>query len=552
MPVTPHQIGPALAVTPFEVGGLTEEEARSQFKLYRWADNEGRPTCPKCGCDAVNTYRVRRLYKCKACYKQFTDTSGTPWAYRKLKYRQIMYLVASIAHNVQAKTVRDICTDMGVQYKTAFLWVHKLRNAIALKADEGMLSGEVEIDGAYFGGYVRPKNLKKTRSDLRKIPYRHNDRALSVTAARQRGGGIKIWVCKQETDARSFISASIAAGSVLFTDKASGWSPLRGRFELFQIDHSKAYYTPEACTNAVESLWALMRVFTRTHRHICQNYLDLYAAHAAWNLTKGSKPKGDALSELMRWMSTKGKSPLVGYFQGRKRPLLLHRADGTREAWMPRVRSETGAFIDAHNRSIPHTPRRKRDATAREGFTFISINDFLDDPKQVPDGPGVYALFMTRPQELLPQAFLGASASQTWQVEHYTHMYTGESYGLRSRILQHVGGTIQDSNLRETLLALLYANGSLTLDMEPAQQQQQAEQELNAMLKEQCLLGFKSCGYCRDVERNILNAVDSPLNVARSNPSMTTQMLKAVRAQFRSEVSGAWASQSRDFIKYRR
>jgi len=32
----------------------------------------------------------------------------------------------------------------------------------------GALSGRVEVDGAYFGGYVKPANERKDRKDRRK------------------------------------------------------------------------------------------------------------------------------------------------------------------------------------------------------------------------------------------------------------------------------------------------------------------------------------------------------------------------------------------------
>ena len=45
--------------------------------------------------------------------------------------------------------------------------LHKLRESIALARDSGALRGDVEIDGAFFGGYVKPANEAKDRKDLR-------------------------------------------------------------------------------------------------------------------------------------------------------------------------------------------------------------------------------------------------------------------------------------------------------------------------------------------------------------------------------------------------
>lgn len=59
---------------------MTNEEAETAFARIRWHATDGRPVCPICGGDAV--YNVRRpkgppRWRCKACNKEFTTTSGT-------------------------------------------------------------------------------------------------------------------------------------------------------------------------------------------------------------------------------------------------------------------------------------------------------------------------------------------------------------------------------------------------------------------------------------------------------------------------------------------
>jgi hypothetical protein len=60
--------------------------------------------------------------------------------------------------------------DLDVQYKTAFVLAHKLREAMAASVRGLRIGGEgrvAEIDGAYFGGHVRPENLAADRVDRR-------------------------------------------------------------------------------------------------------------------------------------------------------------------------------------------------------------------------------------------------------------------------------------------------------------------------------------------------------------------------------------------------
>ncbi len=73
---------------------MSDEEAYQTFKLIRWAVTNGEPFCPKCGCVAVYTYQTRRLFKCKGCNHQFSVTSGTIFASRKLPIRDYLLAIA--------------------------------------------------------------------------------------------------------------------------------------------------------------------------------------------------------------------------------------------------------------------------------------------------------------------------------------------------------------------------------------------------------------------------------------------------------------------------
>ena len=73
---------------------LTEEEAYETFRFVRWAENDGEPVCPRCGCTAVYVYRSRRIYKCKVCDAQFSITTATIFASRKMPIRDLLAAIA--------------------------------------------------------------------------------------------------------------------------------------------------------------------------------------------------------------------------------------------------------------------------------------------------------------------------------------------------------------------------------------------------------------------------------------------------------------------------
>ncbi len=61
------------------------------------------------------------------------------------------------------------------------------------------LDGEVEIDGAYFGGHIRPANLKEDRVDRRLAEHQTGKRRV-VVALRERGGRTLTFVTRQEAE----------------------------------------------------------------------------------------------------------------------------------------------------------------------------------------------------------------------------------------------------------------------------------------------------------------------------------------------------------------
>ena len=140
------------------VARMSEKEARDTFRRIRWADNGGKPYCPKCGCAKVYEYATRPVWKCSACHHQFSVTSGTIFDNRKLPIRDYLLAIAIFINSAKGHSALQLSRDLDCQYKTAFVLAHKLREVMAASQHDVKLSGVVEIDGAYFGGHSRQRN----------------------------------------------------------------------------------------------------------------------------------------------------------------------------------------------------------------------------------------------------------------------------------------------------------------------------------------------------------------------------------------------------------
>lgn len=265
-----------------QVARMSDEEARAAFQSIRWSDNDGKPYCQHCGCTAVYGYASRPIFKCKGCGHQFSITSGTIFASRKLAVRDILMAIAIFVNGAKGHSALQLSRDLDVQYKTAFVLSHKIREAIAAEANSQTVSGTVEIDGAYFGGYVKPANNKQNRRD-RRLSENQSGKRRVVVVMRERNGRSQSIVANAEHEAVPQIAKWVEEGSTVHADEASHWDALHARYLTKRINHSESYSDGEACTNMAESFFSrLRRAEIGTHHHIAGPYLESYSDEMAW------------------------------------------------------------------------------------------------------------------------------------------------------------------------------------------------------------------------------------------------------------------------------
>src|SRR6185369_2672382 len=146
---------------------MGEKGAYETFCQMRWPETDGEAVCPRCGCVESYDIATRRKFKCVACHHQFSVTSGTIFASRKMTFVDLLAAIVIFVNGAKGVAALQLSRDLDCQYKTAFVLTHKLREAMAREQMGRELNGIVEIDGAYFGGYAKPENRKEDRKDRR-------------------------------------------------------------------------------------------------------------------------------------------------------------------------------------------------------------------------------------------------------------------------------------------------------------------------------------------------------------------------------------------------
>ena len=111
--------------------------------------------------------------------------------------REILVAIALFCNAAKGISALQLSRDLGCQYRTAFVLSHKLREA--MKA-EFQLSGEVEVDGCYVGGHVKPENRKEDRKD-RRLAVNQTGKRQVVVVMRERNGRTLPFICRSEDEA---------------------------------------------------------------------------------------------------------------------------------------------------------------------------------------------------------------------------------------------------------------------------------------------------------------------------------------------------------------
>jgi transposase-like protein len=303
---------------------MDDEEAERVFVRLRWAGNNGNAYCPRCG--STECYQSRRngslRWQCKACHKDFSLTSGTLFASHKMPLRAYLMAVAVFMNEVKGKSMLALSRDLGTAYKTSFVLAHKIRESMANEVSRNAIGGagkRAEVDGGYFGGYVKPANRREDRKDRRKAINRTGKRKV-VVVIRERGGKTLPGVFRNEADALTFIRQRVAPETTLYADEAASWNALHARYTLHRINHQEAYSLRDEAqthTNNAEGFFSRMRrAEIGHHHHLAGPYLLRFASEAAWREDHKRVSNGDQVDRIVALAMNSNKSAeFCGYWQ---------------------------------------------------------------------------------------------------------------------------------------------------------------------------------------------------------------------------------------------
>lgn len=138
-----------LSLLQFEKKFSSERACQKALEKARWADGF---VCPKCAHTKASRISTRILLQCSKCHHQVSLTAGTIFHKTRtplVKWFWAIYLVSQDKGGVSAMR---LAKQLELGYKTAWLMLHKIRNAMGQRDSRYTLSGFIEMDDAFFGG----------------------------------------------------------------------------------------------------------------------------------------------------------------------------------------------------------------------------------------------------------------------------------------------------------------------------------------------------------------------------------------------------------------
>src|SRR5207245_1400647 len=135
-----------------------EENAFRFIRSMRWQD--GVAVCPCCESKESYVLAARRMWKCKACAKQYSVKIGTIFEDSPLslgKWMSGFWLIANAKNGISSY---EIHRALGVTQKTGWFMLQRIRLALQ-NGTIVKMGGTVEADETFIGGKARNMHVGK-------------------------------------------------------------------------------------------------------------------------------------------------------------------------------------------------------------------------------------------------------------------------------------------------------------------------------------------------------------------------------------------------------
>lgn len=227
----------------------------------------------RCSCGGtLKRVTGRRKYYCSRCSSQIAPTAGTIFEKSKVPLTLWFHALMMFSNAKCGLSAKTIQRDLEVTYKCAWRMARLIRGA--LQQSEEPLTGDVELDLAYFGG---KRSAGKNQEHMKDV-FRTKTRVL---AAVERKGQARARVVSSGSakNHKHFLWQNVSTKDTrLMTDKALQLDNVAKPYDRHSVHHKKKEFVRgDAHTQTVDWFWSNVKGSIRgTHKSVSPKYLQSY------------------------------------------------------------------------------------------------------------------------------------------------------------------------------------------------------------------------------------------------------------------------------------
>jgi transposase-like protein len=202
-----------LSITIFEFENMfkTNEDCIEYLTQVRWPEGF---ICPRCELSNYGKLSAS-LYQCKICRKQTSVTSGTIFHKTHIPLYIWFRVIYMVAEDKGGTSSTRIAKQFGIQQKSSWLMLHKIRAAMQARNELTKLEGVIELDQAFFNTEARKYQPEpKTETKIVVLAEERNNHA----------GRLQVQLCREATSAniRRTVLETTKSG-IKHKFKTDGW-----------------------------------------------------------------------------------------------------------------------------------------------------------------------------------------------------------------------------------------------------------------------------------------------------------------------------------------
>ena len=246
-------------------------------------------SCPHCSSTDIQANGKNKgiqRYRCKACKKNFSETTGTPLAWLKKKDRWSLYLHCML----KGYSIRKCSEEVGIALQTSFDWRHKILSAFKTVSPDRFTS-ILESDEIFFlesekGNKNLNRTARKRGGKAKTAGISKEQIAVVVNRDRKGHADMKIAargrISKKNLD--DIFEDKIENGTILCTDSHRSYSAFarskglkhekilanKGQYVKDQVFHV------QHVNNMAQRLRSWMNRFNGVSTKYLQNYLNWF------------------------------------------------------------------------------------------------------------------------------------------------------------------------------------------------------------------------------------------------------------------------------------